>query len=73
MLTEDSADSRKVDKSLQKVMWMHEKLTEDFSESRKVDIRLRKVQQMHGKMTEVDGRLCGHKESWRNVHGLTES
>ena len=63
MLTEDPADSRKVDKSLQKVPWMHGKLTEDSSEARKVDISLQKVQQMHGKETEVDGRLCRHKES----------
>ena len=63
MLTEDSAASRKVDKSLQKVPWMHGKLTEDSSEAWKVDISLWKFQQMHGKMTEVDGWLCGHKES----------
>ena len=83
MLTEDSVDSRKVDKSLQKVPWMHGKLTEDSSEARKMDISVRNVQQMHGKMTEVDvgcadtrkvdGRSHCHKKSSRNVHGRTES
>ena len=52
------ADSRNVEKSLQKVPLMHGKLTDNFSETRKVDVSLRKVQWMHGKMTEVDERLC---------------